>query len=198
MLKYQDRPKLVDSRLVAAPRLKRSRQHIRDAPSSSAANPTVIESLSLFTTVSTVTFSIGGGVETFTATATQTVASLVPFNPTQTLAAAPINTSFPVIPVAAAGGGVGLVLVLVSLFLLLQWRRRRRAPKRCAPLEGSPLEIELGRVTPANPTAPRSFSRLTFSAPYVLPRSPTSHSTAPPSTISVGQQYHVAPSGGRL
>ncbi|KAF7302537.1 hypothetical protein HMN09_00888100 [Mycena chlorophos] len=105
----------------------------------------------------------------------------------------PFSHSFPVIPIAVAAGGTAILLVLLLIILIYRCRRLRQ-PRRAAPLEGSPLGTEVGRRTPG-PADARSFSRMTFSAPYVLPRSPTSRSasTAAPSTVSIGQQYRVSP-----
>ncbi|KAF7302942.1 hypothetical protein MKEN_01256700 [Mycena kentingensis (nom. inval.)] len=106
---------------------------------------------------------------------------------------------FPIIPVVAGGGGAVIALLLFVIYILLRRRRKRpREPARVARLDLAP-EMELGPVNsedreqPTGGRGTRSFSRLTFTAPYVIPPASITLSTAAPSTVSIGQQYAVAP-----
>ncbi|KAJ7608789.1 hypothetical protein FB45DRAFT_1039457 [Roridomyces roridus] len=95
----------------------------------------------------------------------------------------------PVLPIAVVSACIVLV-ALLSAFYVLNRRRslvRIGDNQRRLCLESQPLESE------AEPAEGRTFSRLTFTAPYVLPRSRASLSTAAPSTV-LGMQY---PTDGR-
>ncbi|KAJ7508485.1 hypothetical protein B0H11DRAFT_1902109 [Mycena galericulata] len=154
----------------------------------------LIESVSFQTTTSTSVFTSNGQTETTTIPITITAfESLVPYLPSETPetpeppAPTKSRSTFPVLAITAAAGGLVAVLLATALYVYI--RQRRRRPVRI----GSDQKLCLNTVpldtldVPAHGT--RTFSRLTFSAPYVLPQSPANPSTAAPSTVSMGQQY---------
>ncbi|KAJ7146356.1 hypothetical protein C8R44DRAFT_757244 [Mycena epipterygia] len=184
-------------------------------PGSTLELPSVtsIESVSLLTTVST-SFTVSNGQEEstvipITVTETFTSPSLpvsyipsntpVSYTPSNTPAPTP-KSSLPILPIAAAAGGLVFIIALVLPYLFLRRRRRIAAARRDATAaESRPkldLRLEMSPTTPSL-SGGRTFSRLTFSAPYVVPQSPVEGSTAAPSTVSIGQQYHTAPTRRR-
>ncbi|KAJ7919377.1 hypothetical protein B0H13DRAFT_252381 [Mycena leptocephala] len=169
---------------------------------------TLIETVSLSTTVTASLFTASNGeVEITSIPLTLTFATLVPYVPSGSAAASDLpsataasettiqtpKSSLPILPYAAGGGGLIAVILLVTLWLLCRRRRRVAALRRSTVVEKQRpnLDSELPRAR-GGPS--RTFSRLTFSAPYVLPGSDGAASTAAPSTVSIGQQYRTAPS----
>ncbi|KAJ6601192.1 hypothetical protein DFH09DRAFT_1127090 [Mycena vulgaris] len=171
------------------------RATVTSTPVSSGSSPT----FSLYTTVpisvsmSTFTFISNGQTETSAIPIAQTSASLTP--PTPSESSIPTTSSpFPILPIVAGGGG--LVVVILSVVVFVCFRRHRRALAASRKTTEAKLDVEIPPDAP-NPSGGRTFSRLTFSAPYTFPQSPISPSTAAPSTVSIGQQYHTAPAGRR-
>ncbi|KAJ7762338.1 hypothetical protein DFH07DRAFT_956815 [Mycena maculata] len=162
-----------------------------------------VESTSFLTTTSTFTFS--GHVETavIASPVTATLVSLIPYLPSQS--SVPQTHNSVILPLAAAVGGLVTIVFAVALCMFVRGRQRRRVvkigrnqPEKKLRLDTAPLEaLEAPAHTPSI-VGSRTFSRLTYSAPYVLPQSPISLSTAAPSTVSMGQQYGTAPVEGRL
>ncbi|KAJ7361058.1 hypothetical protein DFH08DRAFT_1031689 [Mycena albidolilacea] len=162
----------------------------------------LIETVSLSTSLSASLFTSNGQAETTSIPITLTFASLVPYLPsiaTDPPSATPTSpkSSLPILPIAAAGGG-GLAFVILGVGVCLLCRRRRRqraALRRLTTLKGLPdLDSELPR---GEIPGSRTFSRLTYSAPYVVPQSAGTLSIAAPSTVSIGQQYRTVRGPGR-
>ncbi|KAJ7819926.1 hypothetical protein B0H14DRAFT_1349905 [Mycena olivaceomarginata] len=165
----------------------------------------LIETVSLSTSLSASLFTSNGQAETTSIPITLTFASLIPYLPpnatnlpseieTPTSSKSPL----PILPIAAAGGG-GLALVILGVGVCLLCRRRRRrqraALRHLTTLKGLPdLDSELPR---GEIPGSRTFSRLTYSAPYVVPQSAGTLSIAAPSTVSIGQQYRTVRGPGR-
>ncbi|KAJ7492027.1 hypothetical protein FB451DRAFT_514349 [Mycena latifolia] len=138
---------------------------------------TLIESDSLFTTVTTSSFVSEGQIKTTVIPITLTSASLIPYIPSQTSAPTP-KSSLPILPIAAAAGGL-VIILLIALGVFCLQRRRMLAARR------TKVDPQLDLEIPPAPSASgiRTFSRLTFTAPYVVPQS-DSQSTAAASTVS--------------
>ncbi|KAJ7762340.1 hypothetical protein DFH07DRAFT_408097 [Mycena maculata] len=181
--------------------------------SSYTPSGTLIESVSFSTTTTTSFFTSNGQIETTTMPITVIAfATLVPYLPSSpapsATSASPSQTKpppLPILPIAVAVGGGGLVALILAAALYVFLRRRRRRPVRIGRnqpqtklcLNTVPLETLDSPLAHEPNNGSRTFSRLTFSAPYVIPHSPVSPSTAAPSTVSIRQQYqyHSVPGG---
>ncbi|KAJ7045087.1 hypothetical protein C8F04DRAFT_1174076 [Mycena alexandri] len=162
--------------------------------------------VSLSTSSSTSLSTLSDGeVLTTVVPVTLTFATLVPYLPSytsylpsQSAAATPKPASLPIIPIAAGGGGLVAIVLVVILYMLSRRRRRRKAIRHSTikPLVRPDLDSEFPQPDRSN-MASRTFSRLTFSAPYVVPPSTSNPSIAAPSTVSIGRQYRIAPIRGR-
>ncbi|KAJ7200230.1 hypothetical protein B0H12DRAFT_548051 [Mycena haematopus] len=169
-------------------------------PRATTSDPTsaLILTVSLSTSLSASLFTYNGQAETTSIPLTLTLTNLVPYVPSEAADAANpasetgTNTapksSLPILPIAAGGGGLAVLIVAVALYLLC--RRRRRKALRCGTtVKTHPdLDAELPR---GEIPGSRTFSRLTYTAPYVVPQSTRTVSTAAPSTVSIGQQYRT-------
>ncbi|KAK7063685.1 hypothetical protein R3P38DRAFT_3164676 [Favolaschia claudopus] len=180
----------------------------RDALSSGlpfTPSSTYVQTISLSTSLSPSFVTSDGQTQTTLVPVTTLVfESLVPYIPSQSAQdavfpsqSAIYNThksSIPIIPiVAVAGGGLTAIIAGVALCLIFH-RRRRKASLRWRTViqaHGPPdLDLELPRDE--NRVDSRTFSRLTYSAPYVVPQSSVGlASIAAPSTVSIGQQYQT-------
>jgi len=187
--------------------------HPRATLSDFSLSSTLVETVSLSTSLSASFFISDGLIETTSIPVTLTFASLVPYLPSESLDTADLpsespdtadlpsestktpKSSLPILPIAAGGGGLVVVILGVIAWLLCRRRRRRAALRRRMTVKGPPdLDSEMPRGELAGS---RTFSRLTYTAPYTVPRSAGTLSTAAPSTVSIGQQYRTAPRPAR-
>ncbi|KAF7347298.1 hypothetical protein MVEN_01485100 [Mycena venus] len=157
---------------------------------SDTPSATVIESGFLSTSLSASFFTSNGQTQTTSIPVTLAFATLVPYLPSESADAAELPSassnptptpklSFPILPVAAGGGGLVVVVILgITALLLCRRRRRKAALHRRMMVKIQPnLDSELPRGELAGS---RTFSRLTYSAPYVVPQSAGTLSTAAP------------------
>lgn len=184
-------------------------RRVRRLDANTPAREAAVAPLSLSMTMSRTTFLSDGQSQTTVVTVgagTQAPASTPPSTPSthpQTLQ----NTSppfdpkhaVPVVPIVAAACALALLGSLALLYFFCCFRRQRLAVCQNDTKAQAQLDLEIPTSAAADAPGPggRSFSHMTFSAPYVVPQSSTSPSTAAPSTVSVGQQYRTAPVVGR-
>ncbi|KAJ7157216.1 hypothetical protein C8R46DRAFT_1113815 [Mycena filopes] len=172
----------------------------------SDTNATLIETVSLSTSSSTSIFtnSADGEALTTVVPVILTFETLVPYlpsdsasPPSQSATATLRATSLPIIPIAAGGGGLVAVILVGVAYLVTRKRRSRTIIRHSTIKQVRPdLDSEFPSPDRSN-MGSRTFSRLTFSAPYVVPPSTSSPSIAAPSTVSIGRQYRIVPIRGR-